>query len=28
MKNGWKSSAPWVYTIDPENIILEERNSK
>lgn len=28
MKNGWKNSAPWVYTIDPEKIILEERNSK
>ena len=24
MKNGWKNSAPWVYTIDPEKIILEE----
>jgi hypothetical protein len=21
MKNGWKNSAPWVYTIDPDNII-------
>ena len=26
MKNGWKNSAPWVYTIDPEKIILEESN--
>lgn len=24
MKNGWKNSAPWVYTIDPEKVILEE----
>lgn len=24
MKNGWKNSAPWVYTIDPEKLILEE----
>ena len=24
MKNGWKNSAPWVYDIDPEKIILEE----
>jgi rhodanese-related sulfurtransferase len=28
MKNGWKNSAPWVYTIDPEKIILEEGVSK
>ena len=28
MKNGWKSSAPWVYTIDPEKIILEEGSAK
>lgn len=28
MKNGWKNSAPWVYTIDPEKIILEESNLK
>jgi rhodanese-related sulfurtransferase len=28
MKNGWKNSAPWVYTIDPEKIILEETSSK
>jgi hypothetical protein len=27
MKNGWKSSAPWVYSIDPERIILEEAAS-
>jgi rhodanese-related sulfurtransferase len=28
MKNGWKNSAPWVYTLDPEKIILEEGVSK
>jgi len=28
MKNGWKNSAPWVYTLDPEKIILEEGASK
>ena len=28
MRNGWKNSAPWVYTIDPERIILEEGKSK
>jgi rhodanese-related sulfurtransferase len=28
MKNGWKNSAPWVYDIDPEKIILEEGASK
>ena len=28
MKNGWKNSAPWVYTLDPEKIILEEGGSK
>lgn len=28
MKNGWKNSAPWVYTIDPEKVILEEGTSK
>jgi rhodanese-related sulfurtransferase len=28
MRNGWKNSAPWVYTIDPEKIILEEGSSK
>jgi rhodanese-related sulfurtransferase len=28
MKNGWKNSAPWVYDIDPEKIILEEASSK
>ena len=27
-KNGWKNSAPWVYTIDPEKIILEEGTAK
>jgi rhodanese-related sulfurtransferase len=24
MRNGWKNSVPWVYTIDPEKVILEE----
>ena len=24
MKNGWKNSAPWVYSIDPEKIILDQ----
>ena len=28
MKNGWKNSAPWVYDIDPEKIILEEYSAK
>ena len=28
MKNGWKNSAPWVYDIDPEKVILEEGASK
>ena len=28
MKNGWKNSAPWVYSIDPEKVILEEGASK
>ena len=28
MKNGWKNSAPWVYSIDPEKVILEEGTSK
>jgi rhodanese-related sulfurtransferase len=28
MKNGWKNSAPWVYTIDPEKIILGETTSE
>jgi rhodanese-related sulfurtransferase len=28
MKNGWKNSSPWVYTIDPEKLILEEDSSK
>ena len=28
MKNGWRNSAPWVYDIDPEKIILEEVASK
>ncbi len=28
MKNGWKNSAPWVYDIDPEKVIIEEGTSK
>lgn len=28
MRNGWKNSAPWIYTIDPEKIIIEEGASK
>ena len=28
MKNGWKNSAPWVYDVDPEKIILEEGRSQ
>ena len=28
MRNGWKNSVPWVYTIDPEKIILEEGATK
>ena len=28
MRNGWKNSAPWIYDIDPEKIILEEGASK
>ena len=28
MKNGWKNSAPWVYGIDREEVILEEGSSK
>ena len=28
MKNGWKNSAPWVYSLDPEKIIIEEGASK
>lgn len=24
MKNGWKNSAPWVYGVDPEKVIIEE----
>ena len=28
MKNGWKNSAPWVYGVDPEKVILEEGISK
>jgi rhodanese-related sulfurtransferase len=28
MRNGWKNSVPWIYTIDPEKIILEEGGSR
>jgi rhodanese-related sulfurtransferase len=28
MKNGWKNSAPWVYGVDPEKIIIEEGASQ
>lgn len=28
MRNGWKNSSPWVYTIDPEKIMLEEVATK
>jgi hypothetical protein len=28
MKNGWKNSAPWVYGVDPEKIIIESVTSK
>jgi rhodanese-related sulfurtransferase len=28
MRNGWKNSVPWIYTIDPEKIILEEGTTK
>ena len=28
MRNGWKNSAPWVYSIDPEKVILDEGNTK
>jgi len=29
MKNGWKNSGlPWIYSIDPEKIILSEGASK
>jgi rhodanese-related sulfurtransferase len=28
MRNGWKNSAPWVYTIDPERLILKEGASR
>jgi hypothetical protein len=28
MKNGWKNSAPWVYGVDPEKIILEAGTTK
>jgi hypothetical protein len=24
MRHGWKNSAPWVYSYDPEKIILSE----
>jgi len=28
MRNGWKNSLPWTYSIDPEKLILEEGMSK
>ena len=28
MRNGWTNSVPWVYTIDPEKIILKEGAAK
>ncbi len=28
MKNGWKNSAPWVYDLDPEKVIIEEGASQ
>jgi rhodanese-related sulfurtransferase len=28
MRNGWKNSAPWVYSIDPEKVILEQGTSR
>jgi hypothetical protein len=28
MQNDWENSAPWVYDIDPERIILEEGASE
>jgi len=28
MKNGWKNTAPWVYDIDPEKLILGEGAAK
>ncbi len=28
MKNGWKNSAPWVYDVDPEKIIIKEGASQ
>jgi hypothetical protein len=28
MKNGWKNSAPGVYCIDPEKVILKETSSE
>ena len=28
MKNGWKNSAPWVYSVDPEKVILGGGDSK
>jgi hypothetical protein len=27
-KNGWKNTAPWGYSLDPEKIILEEGATK
>ena len=28
MKNGWKNSAPWTYSLDPEKFILKKGASK
>jgi hypothetical protein len=28
MKNGWKNSAPWVYGVDPDKIIIAEGASQ
>jgi len=28
IRNGWKNSAPWVYTLDPEKFILEKADSR
>ena len=28
MKNGWKNTAPWVYDVDPEKIIIKEGASQ
>jgi rhodanese-related sulfurtransferase len=28
MRNGWKNSAPWVYTVDPDRILITEGTSR